>query len=101
MEEAGLEAVSRTKVVRLVSRHQFLHWLQNHTQLVEKQRGNVTGGRWSDSVGGQSERCSRGARTQAKPSWLAPELEQASNLNGSVVAGGSARVWRLHSLGGS
>lgn len=34
LEEAGLEAISRTKVVCLVSRHQFLHWLQNHTQLV-------------------------------------------------------------------
>lgn len=43
LEEAGLEAVSGTKVVRLVSRHQFLHWLQNHTQLVGKARGNVTG----------------------------------------------------------
>lgn len=36
LEEAGLEAISRTKVVRLVSGHQFLHWLQNHTQLVGK-----------------------------------------------------------------
>lgn len=42
LEEAGLEAVSGTEVVRLVSRHQFLHWLQNHTQLVGKARGNVT-----------------------------------------------------------
>lgn len=42
LEEAGLEAVSGTKVVRLVSRHQFLHWLQNHTQLVGKSK-NVTG----------------------------------------------------------
>lgn len=66
LEEAGLEAVSGTKVVRLVSRHQFLHWLQNHTQLVEKAERQRY--RQQVSAGGQRLRPSRGA--QSKASWL-------------------------------
>lgn len=36
LEEAGLEAVSGAEAVCLVSGHQLLHGLQNHTQLVER-----------------------------------------------------------------
>lgn len=41
LEEAGLEAVSGAEAVGLVSGHQLLHGLQNHTQLVDtaEQRG--------------------------------------------------------------
>lgn len=35
LEEAGFEAVSGAEAVRLVSGHELLHGLQNHTQLVE------------------------------------------------------------------
>lgn len=35
LEQAGLEAVSGAEAVCLVSGHQLLHWLQNHTQLEE------------------------------------------------------------------
>lgn len=35
LEEAGLEAVSGAETVCLVSGHQLLHGLQNHTQLEE------------------------------------------------------------------
>lgn len=42
LEEAGLEAVSGAEAVCLVSGHQLLHGLQNHTQLVEgTKRGRV------------------------------------------------------------
>lgn len=36
LEEAGLEAVSGAEAVGLVSGHQLLHGLQNHTQLVDR-----------------------------------------------------------------
>lgn len=35
LEEAGLEAVSGAEAVCLVSGHQLLHGLQNHTELEE------------------------------------------------------------------
>lgn len=42
LEEAGLETVSGTEAVCLVSGHQLLHGLQNHTQLVERaERGGM------------------------------------------------------------
>lgn len=36
LEETGLQAVSGTQTVRLVSRHQLLHGLQYHTKLEEE-----------------------------------------------------------------
>ena len=36
LEERRLEAVARTEAVRLVARHQLLHWFQDHTQLKQR-----------------------------------------------------------------
>lgn len=43
LEEAGLEAVSGAEAVGLVSGHQLLHGLQNHTQLEEGTERDATG----------------------------------------------------------
>lgn len=42
LEEAGLEAVSGAEAVCLVSGHQLLHGLQNHTQLEEGTERDAT-----------------------------------------------------------
>lgn len=80
LEEAGLEAVSGTKVVRLVSRHQFLHWLQNHTQLVgrsKRQRYRMKMG-WT---------LVEAEPTQVQALVALPEFYPDPDSTGSAVAG--------------
>lgn len=43
LKEAGLEAVSGAEAVGLVSGHQLLHGLQNHTQLEDTQQRGAEG----------------------------------------------------------